>query len=137
VSCWGQIDNRLLVQIWRIAHFYLMWCLWKEQNAPSFENCETSLLNLKKLALQTLFTWRVMLTTMSDCTFSNFLDLCSSFSMDLGFLYTLCVLWVAPLCAFLKYTLLIKKEATLQPRTLTKPPTTTTSPTRTNYDLVS
>jgi hypothetical protein len=34
--------------------------------------------NLKKLILQTLFTW----TTMSDCTFSGFLDLYSSFSMD-------------------------------------------------------
>lgn len=46
---------------------------WKEQNARNFENCETGLLNLKKLVLQILSTWRVTLTTMSDCTFSDFL----------------------------------------------------------------
>jgi hypothetical protein len=50
------MGNRLLVQIWRMARFNLIWCLWKERNARSFEHCETSLLNLKMLVLQTLFT---------------------------------------------------------------------------------
>jgi hypothetical protein len=59
----------------------LMWCLWKERNGRSFEDCETSLFNLKKLVLQALFTWRVMLASISDCTFADFLDLCSSFSL--------------------------------------------------------
>jgi hypothetical protein len=48
-----QMGKRLLVQIWRMAPLCLMWCLWKELNARSFEDCETGLLNLKKLVLQT------------------------------------------------------------------------------------
>jgi hypothetical protein len=74
----GQRGNRLLVLIWRVAHLCLMWCLWKEQNARSFEDCETGSLNLNKLVLPTLFTWRVTLHSMFDCSFSDFLDLCSS-----------------------------------------------------------
>jgi hypothetical protein len=48
-----QMGKRLLVQIWRMAPLCLLWCLWKELNAHSFEDCETGLLNLKKLVLQT------------------------------------------------------------------------------------
>jgi hypothetical protein len=44
-------------------------------------NCETGLLNLKKLMLHTRYTWRVAWTTSHVSTFSEFLDLCSSFSM--------------------------------------------------------
>jgi hypothetical protein len=59
----------------------LMWCLWKEQNARSFKDCETGLINLKKLVIQTLFMWRVTLQCMSECSYSDFLDLCS-FSLN-------------------------------------------------------
>jgi hypothetical protein len=58
-----------------------LWCLWKEPNACSFEDCETGSLNLKKLMIQILFTWRVTLHSMSNCSFSDFEDLCSSFSL--------------------------------------------------------
>jgi hypothetical protein len=68
----GKMGNRLLVPIWRMAPLYLIWCLWKKRNAHSFEDCETSSLNLKKLATQTLFTWRVTLHSMSDYSFSDF-----------------------------------------------------------------
>jgi hypothetical protein len=51
----GQRGNRLLMQIWRMALLCLMWCLWKERNARSFEDGETDLINLKKLVIQTLF----------------------------------------------------------------------------------
>jgi hypothetical protein len=65
----GQKDNRVMVPIWRMAPLCLMWCLWKEHNAHSFEACETGLLNLKKLVIQILFRWRVTLHSMSDCSF--------------------------------------------------------------------
>jgi hypothetical protein len=64
-----------------MAPLCLMWCLWKERNAHSFEVCEIGSLNLKKLVIQTLFTWRVTLHSMSDCSFSDFLDLCFLFSL--------------------------------------------------------
>jgi hypothetical protein len=44
----------------------LMWYLWREQNAHSFEDCEIGLINLKKLVIQTLFMWRVKIQSMSE-----------------------------------------------------------------------
>jgi hypothetical protein len=38
-----------------LAPLCLMWCQYKERNARRFEDCETSLINLKKLVIQTLF----------------------------------------------------------------------------------
>jgi hypothetical protein len=70
------------MQIWRMAPLYLMWCLWKEQNARNFEDCEIGLINLNKLAIQTLFMWRVTIQSMSECSYSDFLDMCSSFSLN-------------------------------------------------------
>lgn len=90
----------MLVSIWRTAPLCLMWCLWKKPNARSFEDCETGSLNLKNLELQTMFSWRVTLHSMSDCSFSNFLDLYSSSLWIKDILYTSYVLWVAPLYAF-------------------------------------
>jgi hypothetical protein len=78
----GQGGNRLLMPIWRIAPLCLMWCLWKERNACSFEDCETDLINLKKLVIQTLFMWRVTIQSMAECSYSDFLDMCSSFSLN-------------------------------------------------------
>jgi hypothetical protein len=54
----GQKGNRTLIPIWRMAPLCLMWCVWREQNARCFEDCETDLMNLKKMMLQTLFMWR-------------------------------------------------------------------------------
>jgi hypothetical protein len=65
-----------------MAPLCLMWCLWKERNAHSFKDCETGLINLKKLVIQTLFMWRVKIQSMSGCSYSNFLDMCSLFSLN-------------------------------------------------------
>jgi hypothetical protein len=54
-----QKGNRMLMLIWRMVPLCLMWCLWRERNAHSFEDCEIGLINLKKLVIQTLFMWRV------------------------------------------------------------------------------
>jgi hypothetical protein len=39
------------MSIWRMAPLCLMWCIWREQNACSFEDCETGMyeIDLKKL----------------------------------------------------------------------------------------
>jgi len=76
------MGNRLALHLWRMAPLCLMWCLWRERNARTFDNCENGLLNLKKLVLQTLYSWRVAWNTLFVSTFFEFLDLCSSFSMD-------------------------------------------------------
>jgi len=101
-----QRGNRLLVPIWKIAPFCLMWCLWKEQNAHSFEDCETGSNNLKKLVIQILFMWRVTLQFMPECFYSNFLDRILLSCSIRGIMYTFYVLWVAPLYAFFFFSFL-------------------------------
>ena len=53
-----------------------VWCLWRERNTQSFDDCETRLLDLKKLVLHTQFTWKVAWDILLVSTFSKFLDLC-------------------------------------------------------------
>jgi len=65
-----------------MAPLCVMSCVWREWNARCFEDCETSLINLKKLVIQTLFLWRVRLQSMSECSYSDFLDKCSIFSLN-------------------------------------------------------
>ena len=38
-----------------VGPLYLLWCIWREQNAKSFEDCETTMLDLKKM-FQSLYT---------------------------------------------------------------------------------
>jgi len=65
-----------------MAPLCLMWSLWKERNARSFEDCETGLINLKKLVIQTLFMGRVKIQSISECSYFDFLDMCSLFSLN-------------------------------------------------------
>jgi hypothetical protein len=58
-----------------------MWCLWHEWNARNLDDHETSLLDLKKSMLHTLYTGRVAWTISPISTFCEFLDLCSFSSM--------------------------------------------------------
>jgi hypothetical protein len=37
-----------------------MWCLWQEQDAKSLEDFENGLLEIKKMMLQSLFTWKMV-----------------------------------------------------------------------------
>jgi hypothetical protein len=77
-----QKGNRTSILIWRMAQLCLMWCVWRERNARSFEDCETGLSNLNKLVIQTLFMWRVKLQCMFEFSYFNFLDRCSLFSLN-------------------------------------------------------
>jgi hypothetical protein len=42
-------------EVWRLASSCLMWCLWREKNARHFEVVETSMLELHKRLLNTLY----------------------------------------------------------------------------------
>ena len=58
LECWrGQLGNRHAMHIWRLIPLCVMWCLWRDQNACNFEDCESGMIELKKLALNTLFSW--------------------------------------------------------------------------------
>jgi hypothetical protein len=72
ISWRGQLGNRMALHLWRMASLCLMWCLWWEQNACSFDDCKNGLLDLKKSVLQTLYTWRVAWNTICFYFFLNF-----------------------------------------------------------------
>jgi hypothetical protein len=76
----AQRGNRTVLQIWRMAPLYVMWCLWRERNARSFEDREIGLMELKKRVLQTLFSWRVLGHSSQASSLVEFLDFCVSFS---------------------------------------------------------
>jgi len=64
----GQKGNRMLILIWRMIPLCLMWCVWRDRNVRCSEDCETGLMNLKKLVVQTLFLWIEKLQFMSECS---------------------------------------------------------------------
>jgi hypothetical protein len=63
-----------------MASSCVMWCLCRERNVRNFEDCEHGIIELKKMVLQTLFSWRVLWHSSQVSTFAKFLDLCASFS---------------------------------------------------------
>jgi hypothetical protein len=47
------------LEVWRLAHFCLMWCIWREWNAISFEDRETSVLESNNFLFKSLYFFRV------------------------------------------------------------------------------
>ena len=58
-------------EIWKPIPQCLMWCIWRERNARSFEGCEQKTLELKSNFLKTLLEWMVASRKFS---FSNLFD---------------------------------------------------------------
>jgi hypothetical protein len=52
----------------------LMWCLWREHNGQSFENCESNIVELKLLFFRTLFNWVSVRGFVSCDSLHHFLD---------------------------------------------------------------
>jgi hypothetical protein len=63
-----------------MAPLYVMWCIWREQNTRSFEDCKISVVELKNVMFKSLYTWIAAYNSLLFSSFSNFLDFCSSFS---------------------------------------------------------
>jgi hypothetical protein len=62
-------------EVWQLVLLSLMWCLWQEQTARQFEDVETSMLELRKCLLNTLYIWIATHQSLSVFTFANFLNL--------------------------------------------------------------
>ncbi len=39
------MENRNDLEVWRLAPLHLMWCIWRERNARSFEDREIVMLD--------------------------------------------------------------------------------------------
>jgi hypothetical protein len=55
--------------------------LWREWNAMSFEDQEASILVLRNVLLQSLYTWIAVFNSLPISSFSEFLDFYSSFQL--------------------------------------------------------
>ena len=65
------------IDIWRLVPHCLIWCIWRERNARSFEGSERSLLEIKSFFLHALFEWSVVFSHFCCSSFYFFLDRCS------------------------------------------------------------
>ena len=72
--CWqGSLGHHR--EIWKATLQCLMWCLWRERNACTFEDCERNILDLKLLFYRSLYDW-MRATGLFSCSFIEFFDLC-------------------------------------------------------------
>jgi hypothetical protein len=46
LTCWqGSWGRHRHIEIWKAIPHCLMWCLWRERNARTFEDCEQNILD--------------------------------------------------------------------------------------------
>jgi hypothetical protein len=58
ISCWnGRVGRHEAGKIWKVIPHCIMWCLWCEQNAKTFNREEASIPAMKLSLLQTMFEW--------------------------------------------------------------------------------
>jgi hypothetical protein len=62
-------------EVWRLVPLCLMWCIWREQNVPHFEDVEISMVELKKRLLNTLYIWIAFHHSLNVFTYADFLNL--------------------------------------------------------------
>ena len=58
--------------VWRVIPHCIMWCLWEERNARTFEGCELNIVELKHQFYHYLFDW---LSATGLFRFSNLLEM--------------------------------------------------------------
>jgi len=58
-----------------LAPLCLLWCIWRERNARLSEDVETSMVELRKRLLNTLYIWIASHHSLNVFTYVNFLKL--------------------------------------------------------------
>jgi hypothetical protein len=62
--------------IWRMVPHCVIWCLWRERNARLFEDCESSMVDIKLLFFQTLYAWVNSVGVSSINSITELIDHC-------------------------------------------------------------
>ena len=65
------------IGLWRFVPHCLFWCLWWEQNARCFEDCERSILEIKFFFFCTLLEWSLVLPSYSCFSLPDLIDRCN------------------------------------------------------------
>ena len=71
MNCWIESVGRSSV-IWKAIPHCIMWCLWRERNARTFEDCELSVVELKLHFYRSFLEW---MSVTRLFRISNMLDL--------------------------------------------------------------
>ena len=74
LSAWWNWLGSHTSNVWNMVPACLMWLIWKEGNARTFEDTERSILDLKLLFFRTLRDWLFALQNKSFPSFIDFLD---------------------------------------------------------------
>jgi hypothetical protein len=78
LNSWGAaLGGGHAIEAWRLAPLCLLWCIWRERNARLFEDVETSMVELRKRLLNTLYFWIATHFSLSAFTYVEFLNLFS------------------------------------------------------------
>jgi hypothetical protein len=78
LNSWGvAIECGHAIKAWRLAPLCLLWCIWRERNARLFDDVETSMVELRKRLLNTLYFWIALHHGLSVFTYVDFLNLFS------------------------------------------------------------
>jgi hypothetical protein len=64
-------------EVWRLVPLCLMWCIWQERNVRDFEDVETSMVELRKRLLNTLYIWIASHHSLNVFMYAEFLNLFS------------------------------------------------------------
>ena len=72
VSWRGQLGSCNILDVWRMTLLWLMWCIWREQNVRSFEDCEILVVEWKSVMFKSLYAWRSIIV-LSLLVIMNFL----------------------------------------------------------------
>ena len=78
ISCWNGCKGRQEAgKIWKVIPHCIMWCLWCERNARSFNGEEASIPALKHRLLQTMLEWLKAASLITSVSIPEMLMLCS------------------------------------------------------------
>ena len=76
--CWqGSLGRHQNLVIWKAIPHCLMWCIWRERNARTFEGCELSIVEMKQLFYRILMDWMAAIGLVRFSNMIEFLDHCS------------------------------------------------------------
>ena len=78
LDCWScNFRRHCNIVIWRMVPHCLMWCIWQEWNARSFEGHEQSILEFKSFFFFTLLEWCLVLPSFSCFSLPVLFDHCN------------------------------------------------------------
>ena len=78
LACWpGKFRKHRNGAIWIMVPHCLMWGIWRERNAQTFEGNESLIQEMNRSFFQTLFGWTNALGILSFSSFAVLLDRCT------------------------------------------------------------